>query len=70
MKKFILIVLLRYLEAGIVEAKDHNPISTLSANGIVYLKFQKFMMGATLEIRDGSGELIVNEKNRPQKNHH
>jgi hypothetical protein len=62
MKKFILIVLIAYLGNGIAEARGHNPISILSTNGIVYLKFQKFMMGATLEIRDESGELIVNEK--------
>lgn len=62
MKKLILLILLACLRTGIAEARDHNPISILSTNGIVYLKFQKFMMGATLEIRDESGALIVNEK--------
>ena len=62
MKKSILIILLACLGVGSAEARDHNPISILSTNGIVYLKFQKFMMGATLEIRDESGELIASEK--------
>jgi hypothetical protein len=61
MKKLILILFLTCLQMQLATAKTPTPVSVLTTHGIVYLKFQKFMMGATLEIRDGQGELVTEE---------
>jgi hypothetical protein len=62
MKKYTLVAIIILGMFYSISAKDQNPVSILSTScSILYLKFNKSMYGAKLEIKNDRDSIVVSE---------
>jgi hypothetical protein len=62
MKKIVFLACVMFVMCSGVLAKSKNPVSIVStSSSVLYLKFQKSMLGATIEVTDEKGNVVFSQ---------
>jgi hypothetical protein len=62
MKKFVFLACVMFVMCSGVLAKSKNPVSIVStSSSVLYMKFSKEMIGATIEVTDEKGAVVFSQ---------